>query len=392
MAAPPDAPGSITTLAAFPGPASSDNAEPVSLQKSRIGATSAIPVVPAEPHGDTVLRAGPVNLRKMASSAGAQTVVLPPPSHQQPKPPAPRRGWLIAAIAFVVVAAVATTAVLFLRPTVQSDNEAVIGSTAAASPAEPPSGALPSTAQPPAVGPSAGVTTTVTQQTVVTMAGSVPAAVPGGPAPATTTTTITAVGQYDPLSAPRTDITCGQGYIVQVASELDRTALVGRVQQIRDAGTLPADAKWTETSTSCPIFTAQVNVLVLYSGPFNSPYDACPARLASPPDAFIKGTNQGTASSYVSCLCPAALGQVPAITAVGQQGVWVGELQRVLGTKLDYDVGPINADGATGNPGHWGTYTAETAAAVGRFQRDNGLPATEQVDGSTWAALQAANC
>ncbi|MET0966596.1 MAG: peptidoglycan-binding domain-containing protein [Nakamurella sp.] len=80
------------------------------------------------------------------------------------------------------------------------------------------------------------------------------------------------------------------------------------------------------------------------------------------------------------------------MTTVGQQGVWVGELQRVLGSKLDYGIGSINADPENGDPGRWGIYTADTAAAVGRFQADNGLPATAQVDSSTWAGLQRASC
>ena len=85
-------------------------------------------------------------------------------------------------------------------------------------------------------------------------------------------------------------------------------------------------------------------------------------------------------------------GQLPVVTTVGQQGVWVGELQRVLGSRLDYSIGSINADPASGDPGRWGIFTAETAAAVGRFQTDNGLAATNQVDGTTWAALQRASC
>jgi Putative peptidoglycan binding domain len=133
-------------------------------------------------------------------------------------------------------------------------------------------------------------------------------------------------------------------------------------------------------------------VLVLYAGPFASPYDACAARLASPPDAFIKGTTPETSQQFVSCLCPATVTDLPAITSVGQQGVWIGELQRVLGGRLDYDVGPINADAAAGNPGQWGTYTADTAAAVGRFQAASGLNRTKQVDAVTWGALKAQAC
>ena len=195
-----------------------------------------------------------------------------------------------------------------------------------------------------------------------------------------------------PLGGPRVDIPCADGYIVQVASELDPATFEQRVAALRAAGQLPPDAKWAEANASCPIFTSQVNVLVLYAGPFATPYDACAARLASPPDAFIKGTTPASANTFVSCLCPGNADQIPVITAVGEQGVWVGELQRVLGSALDLDVGSINADSATGNPGSWGVYTAETAAAVGAFQGANGLPTTQVVDTATWAALQARTC
>ena len=196
-----------------------------------------------------------------------------------------------------------------------------------------------------------------------------------------------------PLGGPRVDIACAEGgYIVQVASELDPATFEQRISGLQAAGQLPPNAKWAEANASCAIFTSQVNVLVLYAGPFTSPYDACPARLASPPDAFIKGTTQASANVFVSCLCPATVAELPAVSTVGQQGVWVGELQRVLGTALDLDVGSINADSATGSPGSWGVYTAGTAAAVGAFQAANGLPVTDQVDAATWSALQTKIC
>ncbi len=97
-------------------------------------------------------------------------------------------------------------------------------------------------------------------------------------------------------------------------------------------------------------------------------------------------------STGTSCLCPADPTSLPKITTVGQQDVWVGELQRVLGGTLDYDVGQINADPAAGDKGRWGIYTDETAAAVGRFQADNGLPDTRQVDAATWSALRGQGC
>lgn len=215
-----------------------------------------------------------------------------------------------------------------------------------------------------------------------------PGSVAAPPAPVTTS------AAPDPMGGPHENIACGTGYIVQVASELDRPTFEGRVATLRGQGTLPPGVKWTETSTSCGIFTNQQNVYVLYAGPFPDWVAACPARLASPADAILKPTDPAQVGSFRACICPefATANPPPTITAVGQQGAWVGELQRVLGAELDYDVGSINADPSAGDPGRWGIYTAETAAAVGRFQRDHGLPVTEQVDGPTWAALQGAAC
>jgi hypothetical protein len=282
----------------------------------------------------------------------------------------------------------ATATVLVLQRSGDGSGEqAVINSTADTN-AAPPTSALPSVSiqsKPKEPGaPSAGTPSAAT--------GPTGAGTTGPAAPIAPTTAVPAAPVVDPMGGPRADIACGGGYIVQVASELDATTFSNRVAQIRAANTLPAGTKWAETSTSCPIFTTQSNVLVLYAGPFASPYDACPARLSSPPDAFIKGTTPETSLQIVSCMCPASVTDLPAINAVGQHDVWVGELQRVLGSKLKYDVGSINADPSVGNPGQWGTYTAETAAAVGRFQADSGLNQTNQVDALTWGALKAQAC
>jgi len=278
---------------------------------------------------------------------------------------------------------VATTALLVLQPWGKTSGVGVVVDTGLPSAAAPPSSAdVSGTPTTPSAADSTAASPPAPAATVTVVA----------PAPAQSVAPAPAPAAADPMGGPHVAIDCGTGYIVQVASELDTQAFVDRVAQLRASGTLPPGTKWADTSSSCSIFTTQSNVLVLYAGPFGSPYDACPARLASPADAFIKGTTPESSSQYISCLCPAATGQLPTLTTVGQQGVWVGELQRVLGSRLDYSIGSINADPASGDPGRWGIYTAETAAAVGRFQSDNGLAATDQVDAATWAALQGASC
>jgi hypothetical protein len=171
---------------------------------------------------------------------------------------------------------------------------------------------------------------------------------------------------------------------VQLASELDEPRFKARVATLKSAGRLPAGALAADSTRSCRIFTSQVNTLVLYSGPFPSKYDGCAARLAGPPDAYIKGGNAGSAGEYVSCLCPAATAALPRYTAVGQQGVWVGELQRVLGNRLNISVSDLT--------GNWGRFTAGTRAAVQKFQKSVKLPSNGVVDARTWSALQSAQC
>lgn len=324
-----------------------------------------------------------------APAGGTYVPSGPPPTGKQGGS-GRRRGWLIAGAAFVVVAALAATALLVLRPSGSSADGITVTSAAPVATAVPPETAPPETAPPTTAAESKANPTGAGRSVAATATATTPAAgttVAGGaPAPST------APAVADPLGGPLVNITCGSGYIVQVASEEDEATFARKVAELRKTNTLPPGAKRTDINSSCQIFTAQKNYLVLYAGPFASPFDACPARLASPPDAFIKGTTPETAKDYISCLCPAVPAQLPVIGAVGQQDVWVGELQRVLGTGLDYNVGSVNADPAIGDPGRWGTYTAETAAAVGRFQGDSGLPVTEQVDDATWSALQAQSC
>jgi len=332
--------------------------------------------------------AGAVSLGKTPPVGPADPTVLanpaPSPTVPQPVPadPAPRRTRGAAALIAVAVAVLllAGVGVWFVMRPVAGEGATVAG-----------------TVSPPTAsgGPGTGSSGGPGKPAPIVPPGS-----KGGPetssaasAPPTVVTTVatSTVGQ-DPMGGPRADIACGSGFIVQVASELTQPAFTARVAALRAAGTLPADVRWTETSTSCPIFTNQSNVFVLYAGPYPSVDAACPARLASPADAFVKPTDPAAVGSFRACLCPAAAGNLPAITTVGQQGAWIGELQRVLGAGLDYDVGSINADPSIGDAGRWGTYTAETAAAVGRFQRDSGLPVTQTVDAATWSALQSAWC
>lgn len=181
------------------------------------------------------------------------------------------------------------------------------------------------------------------------------------------------------------DIACQDGgWIVQLASENDENVYATRVAQLQAVGQVPEGAKTARTGGSCGIFTSQTNSIVLWAGPFPSQYDACPARWAGPPDAFVKATTPDLARSYVSCLCPGDPAGFPVLQAGSPDVVWVGELQRVLGNKLNESIGDLQ--------GNWGNYTPGTQAAVAAFQQKSNLPATGVVDAATWTALNAAQC
>ena len=363
-----------------------------------------VPPVPPAPTvtepalSDTVFRRAPAwptnNPPQFGAVGGFPPIAAPPSMAPEPNPPHSRRlaGWWIGAAAAVVVVAISVTAVVLLNRGTEGGSAGIAATATALPPASPSASSDSLSSGQSQVQGSANAASGA--PTAATVSGATVSAAPApGPVASVLGTSAPAPTVASGLAATQqAAIPCGNAYIVQVASELDQAAFARRVSAVQLAGQLPAGAKWTQTSDSCAIFTAQVNALVLYSGPYASAFDACPARLASPPDAFIKGTTPDTANSYVSCLCPADASTLPAIRTVGEQGVWIGELQRVLGSRLDCNVGSINADPSMGDPGRWGTYTADTAAAVGRFQRDNALPVTSQVDAATWAALRCQSC
>jgi len=188
-----------------------------------------------------------------------------------------------------------------------------------------------------------------------------------------------------PLGVPQQNIACSQGYIVQLASELDAATFRNRVLALKAQGMVPSDAKVAISTQSCGIFANQSNSFVLYVGPYSTPFRGCAARLAGPPDSFIKGANPDTARRYLSCLCPADPAKVPQIGPTGGDRSWIGELQRVLGGRLNISVGPLG-------PAEWGVYTPGTQAAVKQFQASAKLPPTGVVDARTWSALRTAQC
>ncbi|MBM9469440.1 peptidoglycan-binding domain-containing protein [Nakamurella leprariae] len=220
-----------------------------------------------------------------------------------------------------------------------------------------------------------------------------------GETPPTTESTTVDPGQPDERQSiagvPRQDIACGSGYVVQLASATDLGEFGRRIDDLREQYQVPDGARWGETSASCDIFSSDGNAYVLWSGPYPEPYAGCPDRVAGPADAFIKlaAPEQATAP-LITCLCPADTSDpalLPLLDAVGLQHVWIGELQRILVSRLGYDI-DLGPDPTLGLTSSWGWYTSATAAAVQEYQTDSGLPVTGVVDRSVWSALQLDVC
>lgn len=190
---------------------------------------------------------------------------------------------------------------------------------------------------------------------------------------------------------PRRNVDCSPGYVVQLASAKDPADFKARLTEMEAAQQLPKGAQWTysDTAEACSVFNTSRNVLVAFAGPFEEPYEGCEQRLQGPPDAFIRKVG---ADDFVSCVCPAEAGSLPRIDAVGQTGVWVAELQRLLGAGLGLNVGSIDAVPDRGIQSSWGVFTDATADALRQFQANAGMPVTGTTDPDTWKALQTAIC
>ena len=239
-------------------------------------------------------------------------------------------------------------------------------------------------------GPTSVVTVTVTESSGASAARSTtPATTASSTIASTTKTTPTTSSSpstsSSPYGVPIQQISCSDGYIVQLASELTPAAFAQRVAQLQQQGLVPADAKAADSTKSCRLFTNQTNTLILYAGPFEHAYAACPDRLTGPYDAFIRGANPDTSGEFVSCICPANVRSLPTFFTLGTTNQWVGELQHMLAAHLRYRIDDLGV-------GTWGQYTPDTRRAVRRFQVDSGLPNTGRVDARTWRALQRAGC
>lgn len=375
--------------------------------KDEADRTVEIPIIAAAPLDDPVAPAAPETAATPHESASDRTLpvtgsaaALAPegsagpvsgptpgaaaPSHTEPSSPRPftpvvaasrRRGPVLAvALGTVLVVVIGVVLALVLRePGV--DGVAQPAETVASS-VPPVTATVTESVAPPETAPETTEPAPGTSESVVA---------PPPPSETPSETPSESPSSSAPAQPVAQDIACQDGgWIVQLASERDDAAYTARVAQLQSLGQVPADAKTARTGGSCGIFSTQTNTIVLWSGPYPSQYEACPARWAGPPDAFVKATTPDLARTYVSCLCPGDSQTFPWLQAGSTDAVLIGELQRVLGNKLNQPIADLQ--------GNWGTFTPGTQAAVTAFQQKAGLPATGIVETATWAAINAAQC
>lgn len=172
------------------------------------------------------------------------------------------------------------------------------------------------------------------------------------------------------------------GYIVQIASELTEQAYRDRIASIRVANQLPAGAHYYTQDEDCNSYGTSGDFWVLYAGPFLRPSDACPSRLQSPPDAFIKGLRDDNRQHTLQCLCESAVEGIPQYESLaGRDSAWTGELQQAL-RSMGYPVDQKDM----------GAYSEQTRHIVAKFQRIVSLPPSGEVDSDTWQRLKTITC
>lgn len=307
-----------------------------------------------------------------------------------------RRRAILAILGIAAVTVIVLIAALLITPhlgssdnTANKDGRSVAVSSIDHGPSSSPSRSAASSAPvAPVLTPPVKTTVTVTAPVTSGASGASkttapPKTTPPKPTPLSATTP-KPVPVADPLGVPQRQLACNPGFVVQLASELDAAAFAAHIARLKASGRLPAGSLAADSAKSCKIFTSQANTIVLYSGPYAGPYDGCAARLAGPADAYIKGSNPANVQQYISCLCPANAAAVPQYSAIGAQGVWIGEAQRVLGNKLNIDISDLSDQ--------WGIFTAGTKDAIAAFQKSAGLPPDGNLDHRTWTALQTAEC
>ena len=117
-----------------------------------------------------------------------------------------------------------------------------------------------------------------------------------------------------------------------------RGSYVNRVAELRAAGQVPDERVRRAHGVVVRDLQLADEHDRAVRGPFNGPYDGCDARLKAAPRLVHQGHDPETSHDFISCLCPTSAATLPPLTAINQTGVWVGELQRVLGNKLNYDI------------------------------------------------------
>ena len=147
------------------------------------------------------------------------------------------------------------------------------------------------------------------------------------------------------------------------------------------------DVHYLDTRDSCPTAWndpgAEVGRYAAYLGPYDSPTQACPARMTRR-GGFVTRLVSGT-TEPVQCLCYLSFASMPTLRsgmdANAVTSAYVRSLQRLLTT--------LHLNPETHKTG---IYDVQTVEQIRRFQHDHALPPNGVVKRATWEALVRQGC
>lgn len=186
--------------------------------------------------------------------------------------------------------------------------------------------------------------------------------------------------QPDPLELgiPLVDQACS-GHLLVLVGWGDTGSALGR--GVADH----PEARYLDTSRSCPTAWPGTPRYVAYVGPYQSAGEACRIRMSNAFRGDVVTRLRADSPRQVQCACYLAASTMPTLRvgmdATLLDGVWTRNLQMMLTT-----LGMDTRD-------HWtGFYDRRTAEEVRRFQSERGLPPDGVADPATWSSLRAKAC
>ena len=207
------------------------------------------------------------------------------------------------------------------------------------------------------------------------------------------------------LTFEQQDLGCNGEYVLVLTSGLTADSTLDMTKQAMQVYTPNAGyagrskPRYAPLDGLCPDIGSLKDTTTLryypYIGPFSTAREACQTRVDRAPDHSYVAQLSSTASTAIVCPCQLDTAQAPALShTLGQNPgrtdrIWVSGLQTLLNL-----AGHNNSDLASLNPDNLrlGVYGPQTFGWVKTFQAYDGLPATGDMDTTTWEELVGYAC